>query len=1005
MAKEISKVYQPADVEAQANAVWRKSDCFHAEVPSNGGIDAKPYTIVIPPPNVTGMLHMGHALNNTLQDIQVRFKRMQGFNVLWMPGTDHAGIATQSVVEKKLKQEKNQTRHDVGRDKLVEMIWDWKQEYGNTILEQLKGIGSSCDWERTRFTLDDVCAKAVRQCFYNLFKKELIYKGKRLVNWDPALQTAIADDEVVHKSVAGNFYYVKYPLSDGSGFVTVATTRPETMLGDTAVAINPKDDRADTLVGKMISLPLTDREIPIIADDHVKRGEGTGCLKVTPAHDPNDYEIGLRHDLEMINILTLDGKINDNGGEFEGLDRFKARKAVVAKLQELELLEKIEPKDQEVGHSDRSGAVVEPYLSDQWFVKVAPLAEPAIKVVEEGKIKFHPERYKKSYLDWLGGIRDWCISRQLWWGHRIPIWSREVTLPADIKPEPFVQDELSDKMIAALSRFTMSEFAADASFGVDLAAVEIAREIAGNNKHSNKMNTQIFAALTEAAGQDWQEFMHGYEDYFVQITEIEDKPGVIRVDICCAQENPELEAKLESHGWLRDPDVLDTWFSSALWPFSTMGWPEQTPELEFYYPTSLLVTSRDIITLWVSRMVMMGLYNVGEIPFSDVFIHGKILDGKGETMSKSKGNGIDPLEIISTYGADAMRFSMAQMTTESQDMRMPVKKDDQGRNVSDKFDIGRNFCNKLWNASRFAMMNLDGIDSSKFDPTQMTIEDKWILSRLTDTINDVTDLLGEYKYNEPLMSIYRFFWNDLCDWYVEWIKPRFYDESKKHTAQNVLAFVLDQCLRLMHPFMPFITEGIFQHLNTLCPDRKLGELIEATASEALINAPWPKDLEQFENPDVEEKISILQNVIKAIREVRSQYNVAPSKKLTAAVNCSGDLAQLLEANKSLVCNMAALESLEIGDVSMDSKTSASAIVGDMEVFVNDVIDFEQEIARLSKQKEQIEKGIKPIESKLANENFTSRAKPEVVQSSRVRLAELKEQLSIIEKRISQMKAL
>ena len=1005
MAKEISKVYQPSEVEATANDIWKKSDCFHAEPPAKGGTNANPYTIVIPPPNVTGMLHMGHALNNTLQDIQIRFKRMQGFNVLWMPGTDHAGIATQSVVEKRLKQDKGQNRHDVGREKLVEMIWDWKEEYGNTILEQLKGIGSSCDWERTRFTLDDMCAKAVRQCFYNLFKKELIYKGKRLVNWDPALQTAVADDEVVHKSVAGNFYYIKYPLSDGSGFVTVATTRPETMLGDTAVAINPKDVRAGELLGKTIKLPLTDREIPIIADDHVKRDEGTGCLKVTPAHDPNDYEIGLRHNLEMINILTVEGNVNAFGGKYEGMDRFKARKSVVADLKELDLLEKVEPKDQEVGHSDRSGAVIEPYLSDQWFVKAAPLAKPAMKAVEDGKIKFHPARYEKSYLDWLGGIRDWCISRQLWWGHRIPIWSQELTLPTDVNPEPFVEGELSEKMLAALSRFTMSEFADESSFGADMMAMEIASTIAEEQKHSNKMNTQIFAALTAAAGEDWEEFMHDGGEYFVQITDVEDESGVVRVDVCCSQENPDLETKLESRGWAQDPDVLDTWFSSALWPFSTMGWPENTEELKFYYPTSLLVTSRDIITLWVSRMVMMGLYNIGEIPFSDVFIHGKILDGKGETMSKSKGNGIDPLEIIETYGADAMRFSMAQMTTESQDMRMPVKKDEQGRNVSEKFDIGRNFCNKLWNASRFAMMNLEGVDASKFDASQLTIEDKWILSRLTDAVNDVTDLLGEYKYNEPLMSIYRFFWNDLCDWYVEWIKPRFYNEEQKQTAQNVLAFVLDQCLRLMHPFMPFITEGIFQHLNELAPERKLGSLTTAPASDSLITGEWPKDLEQFENPDVEETISILQSVVKAMREIRSQYNVAPSKKLTASISCPADMLEMLNENSKLICSMASLESLAIGETVEKSDTSASAIVSEMEVFVNDVIDSAQEIARLTKQKEQVEKGIKPIESKLANENFTSRAKPEVVQSSRIRLAELKDQLTTIKKRISEMENL
>lgn len=952
MAKELSTTYQPRDVENEAAKIWEQGRYFHAEPPSKGGKAAAPYTIVIPPPNVTGMLHMGHALTYTLQDIMIRFKRMQGFNTLWMPGTDHAGIATQSVVEKKLHKEQGKSRHDVGRQALIDMIWSWKEQYGNTIIEQLKGIGASCDWERTRFTLDEVCAKAVRKTFYKMFNDRLIYKGKRLVNWDPALQTAVADDEVVHKSVAGNFYYINYPLADGSGVVTVATTRPETMLGDTAVAVNPKDERIDCLLGKMVRLPLTDRCIPIIADDHVKRGEGTGCLKVTPAHDPNDYEIGLRHGLEQINILTADGKINENGGAFAGLDRFAARKKVVEALTEQGLLVKIEPKDQEVGHSDRSGAIIEPYLSDQWFVCVKPLAEKAIKAVVDGEVKIHPQRYEKSYLDWLTGIRDWCISRQLWWGHRIPIWSMQIN--------------------AAYNGGLITE--------------------------------QVLSAVSAKLGISWINFVNICSgEASIQTSEVEACPGVIRVDICVAGENPEAEQLLEKSGFERDENVLDTWFSSALWPFSTMGWPDETEELKFYYPTSLLVTSRDIITLWVSRMVMLGIYNIGKVPFSDVFIHGKILDGNGETMSKSKGNGIDPLAIIDTYGADAMRFSLAQMTTESQDMRMPVKKDEQGRNISEKFDIGRNFCNKLWNATRFAMLNLEGADYNAFDADKLDITDRWILSRLEDTVTDVTDMLNDFKYSEPITCIYRFFWNDLCDWYLEWVKPRFKDGQQRQTAQNVLAFVLDQCLRIMHPFMPFITEGLFAALGEMAPVRGLKGIAEAPQSSALIAADWPgRGIEQFRDPDVEEQIIELQAVIKCIREIRSHHNVAPSRKVNAAIRVAAPKSFLSGSNIGLIETLASLETLVITDSVVRGKSTASSILGDCEIFVHDVIDIDAERKRLEKQKETIIGAINPIEAKLANENYVSRAKPEVVQSSKDRLIELNEQLAAIEKLIAEI---
>ncbi len=903
MKENLSTVYQPEQVEAQAKKIWQQGDYFHTSPPAAGGKDADPYTIVIPPPNVTGALHMGHAIDNALQDILIRFKRMQGFNTLWMPGTDHAGIATQSVVEKQLLAEQGKNRHDVGRENLVQMIWDWKEEYGNRILDQLKSIGASCDWQRTRFTLDDMCAKAVRHTFVNLFKKGLIYRGKRLVNWDPVLQTAVADDEVEHKTVQGNFYYIKYPLSDGDEFITVATTRPETMLGDTAVAVNPKDERANKYLGRTVNLPLTGRTIKIIADDYVKKGEGTGFLKVTPAHDPNDYEIGLRHDLQQINILTPDAKINEAGGKYQGLDRFEARKKVVADLQQLGLIEKIEPKEHEVGHSDRSGAIIEPYLSDQWFVKVAPLARPAIDAVEAGKIRFHPKRYEKTYLDWLYGIRDWCISRQLWWGHRIPVW-----------------------------------------YCLD-------------------------------CGQ----FNTGIED-------------PVKCEKCARK-------KLR-----QDPDVLDTWFSSALWPHSTLGWPQQTEELKFYYPTNTLVTGRDIITLWVSRMVMMGLENTGNVPFTDVFIHGTILDGKGERMSKSKGNGIDPLDIIDTYGADAMRFSLASMTTESQDIRMPVSKDDKGRNTSEKFDIGRNFSNKLWNASRFAMMNLNGIDAQEFEPEKMTITDRWILSRLADTVADVSDMMDDLKFNEPLMTIYRFFWNDFCDWYLEWSKPRTADDEQRPTVQNVLAFVLDAALRLLHPFMPFITEGIFQKLNEIIPARKLKSIAELPPADAMIIAQWPTKIDELEDPDIEEQVSIIQDVIRSIREVRSKYNIAPKQTLEVSVNADEDLCLILNENSDLIGSLGRVENFIAAPNIEKPSRSAAIVVEQMQVFVHNVIDTKAERARLAKQLQQLENMIKANQSKLANENFVSRAKPEVVFQTRQRLTELKEQADTIKKHIEDLQS-
>jgi valyl-tRNA synthetase len=805
MGEELSKVYEPQTTEKQANEIWFSRRCFHAE--AAGVRTRKPYTIVIPPPNVTAPLHLGHALNNTLQDILIRFHRMQKYNTLWMPGTDHAGIATQTVVEKRLLSEQGKRRTDFQREKFVAHVQAWKDEYEARIIEQLKAMGCSCDWERTRFTMDPVCAKAVREAFFRLFRDGLIYRGKRLVNWDPATQTVLADDEVEYETIQGHFWYMRYPLlepvrakAEQIEHVTVATTRPETMLGDTAVAMNPSDPRAKFLVGKNVRLPIVGRVIPIIADEHVvlpdpesedeKARFSTGFLKVTPAHDPDDWEIGQRHNLDIVNVMAPDATISDKYGWEDaadpdaqallGMDRFEAREAIVEWFRQEKLLEDIREYTHEVGHSYRSHVPIEPYLSDQWYIAVKKpiehlkekfgegliegtdvpvnsLAGLALKPLPDGRLRFIPERYARTYQAWLENLRDWPISRQLWWGHRIPIWWK-------LGGGGRLEYELS------------------------------------------KVPDKVQSVLTDSD--------EGATTY-----------------ICVAPGNQEIEKQLEADGWMQDEDVLDTWFSSALWPFSTMGWPDNTPELKTFYPGDVLCTARDIITLWVSRMVMMGQYCVGDIPFGDVYVHAMIQDGEGRRMSKSLGNGIDPLVAINSHGADAMRFTLASMTTQTQDVRMPVEKmklpDGRTENTSPKFDVGRNFCNKLWNASRFALTNLEGIEPDKFDKDKLTVIDRWILSRLAKTAADVTQQLNEYQYSEPLTRLYRFFWNDFCDWYLEWAKPRMQDEQQKAIAQNVLAFVLDQILRLLHPFVPFITEGIFQKLNDIAPHRRLKGLAEA----------------------------------------------------------------------------------------------------------------------------------------------------------------------------------
>jgi valyl-tRNA synthetase len=1006
MSEQLSKVYEPKTIERQAGEIWSSGQYFHAEA-SGDGREKKNYTIVIPPPNVTAPLHLGHALNNTLQDILIRFRRMQKYNTLWMPGTDHAGIATQTVVEKRILSEEGKRRTDFAREDFVARVQAWKDEYEATIIEQLQAMGCSCDWQRTRFTMDEVCAKAVRAAFFKLFKDGLIYRGKRLVNWDPATQTVLADDEVEHEMVQGHFWYLRYPLIepvDLAGkrieYVTVATTRPETMLGDTAVAMNPADKRAEYLVGKKVRLPIVGRIIPIIADEHVvlpdaesedeKARFSTGFLKVTPAHDPDDWEIGQRQGLDIINVMAPDGSISDKFGwgdanepeaqSLLGMDRFEAREAVVEWFRKENLFEGVREYAHEVGHSYRSHVPIEPYLSDQWYIAVKKpiehlkekygegliegtevpansLAGLALKPLLDGRLRFIPDRYAKTYQAWLENLRDWPISRQLWWGHRIPIWwmSKELEEEGDYS-----------KLIEAF-------------------------------KPLGEWRTQ--GRITG----------HTREKYGLPPTGLEEDEIAPLTFVCIRDpygNDREVVNHLESHGFKQDPDVLDTWFSSALWPFSTMGWPDDTPELKTFYPGDVLCTARDIITLWVSRMLMMGQYGAGNIPFSYVYIHAMIQDGEGRRMSKSLGNGIDPLEVIGSHGADAMRFTLANMTTDTQDIRMPVVSmtlpDGRQANTSPKFDIGRNFCNKLWNASRFALMNLEGIEPDKFDKDKMTITDRWILSRLAHTIAEVGESLNKFKYSEPLAQIYRFFWNEFCDWYLEWLKPRMQDEQQQPIAQNVLAFVLDQTLRLLHPFIPFITEGIFQKLNEIAPVRKLKGLVEAKEAKALVTAQWPERLDSSVDEDAEKQISTVQAAIRTIRDIRSNRNIPPKELKVVTIKSQQENVDILNRNAELIQQLAGVAGFKAGTAIVKPANAAVSIADATEVYVHDAIDPKAERQRLEKQKQQIKEAKKAVEAKLGNENFVTKAKPEVVAQARDRLAELSEQLKTVEKHLSQL---
>jgi valyl-tRNA synthetase len=1044
MGQQLSKVYEPEVAEKQANEIWFSHGYFHAEA-GVGDRSRWPYTIVIPPPNVTAPLHLGHALNNTLQDILIRFRRMQNRNTLWMPGTDHAGIATQTVVEKRLLSEQGKRRTDFQREEFVAHVQAWKDEYEARIISQLKAMGCSCDWDRTRFTMDPVCAKAVRAAFFKLFRDGLIYRGKRLVNWDPATQTVLADDEVEHETVQGHFWYMRYPLVEPVEIegktiehVTVATTRPETMLGDTAVAMNPNDPRAEYLVGKTARLPIVGRVIPIIADEHVvlpdpqsedeKAKFSTGFLKVTPAHDPDDWEIGQRHNLAIVNVMAPDGTISDKHGwedatdpdaqSLLGMDRFEAREAVVEWFRQENLLEDVREYTHEVGHSYRSHVPIEPYLSDQWYIAVKKpiehlkdkfgeglidgtdvpvnsLAGLALKPLLDGRLRFIPERYARTYQSWLENLRDWPISRQLWWGHRIPVWV--VELDYSWSSSDGISLNEYNKRIASQFESIFRDFAKSANLENEF---KLRRIEPGHSYYictlSNKADQLLQSLKLFSASLELKEVKPGQE--------LE----------CALSEPPDFPETRETAYKLsglildldRDPDVLDTWFSSALWPFSTMGWPDETPELKTFYPGDVLCTAREIITLWVSRMVMMGQYCVGDIPFTDVFIHAMIQDDEGRKMSKSLGNGIDPLVAINSHGADAMRFTLASMTTQTQDVRMPVQKmtlpDGRVENTSPKFDIGRNFCNKLWNASRFALMNLDGIRADKFDKGKMSLTDRWILSRLAATIAAVTQQLDDFKYSEPLTELYKFFWNDFCDWYLEWIKPRMQDHSQRGTAQNVLAFVLDQTLRLLHPFIPFITEGIFQKLNEVAPVRKLKDLIEAEEADALVVAQWPREVGSFIDTDIEEEIKLIQDVITAIRDVRSKHPGHPKRLIPVWACAKYEIVTSLNRNRSLIKKLAALSDFQADIHVTKPPNTVTAIANNVEVFIGNIVNPQAERSQLEKQKQEIKRAKQAVEAKLSNQNFITRAKPEIVARTRERLTQLTEQLQTIDKNLLEL---
>ena len=873
VSNEINKTYNPKEVEERLYNTWVEKGYF-TPTPDK---TKEPFTIVIPPPNVTGQLHMGHALDETLQDILIRYKRMAGFNALWIPGTDHAGIATQIKVEEVLRKEEGKTRYDLGREKFVEKVWEWKKLYGDRIINQLKKLGSSCDWTRERFTMDEGCSKAVKEVFVNLYKKGLIYQGSRIINWCPRCITALSDAEVEHAEQAGHFWHIKYPVKGSDEFVVIATTRPETLFGDTAVAVNPEDERYKDIIGKTLLLPLTDREIPVIADAYVDKEFGTGCVKITPAHDPNDFEVGLRHDLAQIKVLNDDATMNHYAGKYEGMDRYECRKQMIKDLDEMGLLVKVEDHSHNVGQCYRCGTTVEPIISKQWFVKMNSLAQPAIDAVKKKDTEFVPEHFEKVYFHWLENIRDWGISRQLWWGHRIPA---------------FYCDDCGEMVV-----------------------------------------TKEDGAVCSKCGKPMRQ----------------------------------------------DPDTLDTWFSSALWPFSTLGWPDKTEDLSYFYPTSVLVTGYDIIPFWVMRMMFSGIEHTGEVPFKYVFIHGLVRDAQGRKMSKSLGNGVDPLEVIDEFGADALRFTLATGNSPGNDMRFSTE----------RVTASRNFANKIWNASRFVQMNLTIYELCVPAASELALEDKWILDKLNRLVSEVTENLDKFELGVAVAKLYDFIWDEFCDWYIELVKPRLYDTENptNKTAQQVLSYVLSNTLKLLHPFMPFITEEIWLSLPH--------------EGESIVIANWPIADDTLSFPAEAAQMEMMKGALKAVRNKRAEMNIPPSKK--AAMFIVTDHTELFQNGAVFFQKLASASDVTVlKDKSTVGENTVAVIVDGAQIYIplGELVDFEKELKRLEEEKKHLLGEIKRVEGKLSNKGFVDKAPARVVEEEKAKGEKYREMLQKVEESLS-----
>lgn len=876
--KELAKTYDPSQVEDRVYKSWLENNYFHATISK----EKEPFTIVIPPPNITGQLHMGHALDNTWQDIIIRYKRMQGYSTLWLPGTDHASIATEVKIVEQLA-DQGISKHDLGREGFLEKAWEWKEKYGSTIVNQLKKLGSSCDWDRERFTMDEGCSHAVNEVFVNLYNKGLIYQGDRIINWCPECKTALSDAEVEYEEKQGSFWHIAYPIKDSNDRLVVATTRPETMLGDTAVAVNPDDERYQHLIGKTVILPLVNREIPIIADSYVDSEFGTGVVKITPAHDPNDFEVGLRHDLPQIRVLNDDGTMNSEAGSYEGMDRYEARKAIVKDLEELGLLEKTEAHSHNVGECYRCTTVVEPIISKQWFVKMKPLAEPAIEAVRSGKTRFVPKRFEKTYFNWMENIRDWCISRQLWWGHRIPAY------------------------------------------------------------YCLNCNETIVAK---------------------------------QVPSKCSCGHDEFR---------QDEDVLDTWFSSALWPFSTLGWPEKTEDLDYFYPTSVLVTGYDIIFFWVARMIFSGLEHTGQVPFKDVLIHGMVRDSQGRKMSKSLGNGVDPLEIIDEYGADALRMSLIVGSSPGNDMRFHIE----------KVEASRNFANKIWNATRFIMMNLENMRGKDLKAGQMDLADRWIISRYNRLVGEVTENLDKYELGIAAQKVYDFIWNEYCDWYIELVKPRLYgtNEEARSTALYTLVYVLSNTLKLLHPFMPFISEEIWQHLS-------------ASSEDSIMVSSWPRLKDEELDDEAEARMDSIMDTIRAVRNIRAEMDVHPSRKTKLIIVAKEDKREIFEEAKVYLEKLAYASEIIINEAKDELAANAVPIVvdiGQIYIPLEDLVDFKSELDRLEKEKAKLEGELNRVNGKLSNPNFVEKAPAAIVKAEEEKKAKYEDMMASVLEQIDKIR--